>query len=291
MKDVNLPYYVPSKSYWPILGSIGLTTTMLGAASWLHEKSYGFYLFMLGSLIMAFMLFGWFRDVIIESRQNLYSPQMDRSFRWGMAWFIFSEVMFFAAFFGALYYARCLSVPWLGGQGDKSIAHTLWPNFKAVWPLLISPDSNAFVKIKHVINPWGLPILNTGLLLSSGVTLTLAHHALQKNKRLILNLFLLLTIILGLIFMTCQVMEYQEAYSEEMQLTLKSGIYGTTFFMLTGFHGAHVCIGTLMMIILCGRCFKGHFTPEKHFAFEAVAWYWHFVDIVWLILFVFVYWI
>lgn len=283
-------YYVPTKSHWPITGSIGLGIFMVGLANWIHGHAIGHYIFFAGSLCVAYMMFGWFRDVIHESHQGLYSKQMDRSFRWGMAWFIFSEVMFFAAFFGALFYAREFSVPWLGGEGHRGITHLLWPNFEATWPLLNYPDPEKFPSPHEIIGPWGLPAINTLILLTSGATITVAHWGLVKKKRAQLNIGLFLTVALGISFLCCQAYEYYEAY-HHFKLTLGSGIYGSTFFMLTGFHGAHVTIGTIMLIIILMRCLKGHFTPEHHFGFEAVAWYWHFVDVVWLFLFVFVYWL
>lgn len=281
-------YYVPASSHWPITGSIGLGCIMTGFANLLHGHPSGHYFFYFGSLCIAYMMFGWFRDVIHESHQGLYSRQMDRSFRWGMAWFIFSEVMFFAAFFGALFYARNLAVPWLGGEGSKPATHLLWPQFEAVWPLLKNPDPAMFPNPKDVIGAWGIPALNTFLLLSSGATITWAHWGIVKNSRKQLIIGLFLTVALGATFLVFQVHEYHEAY-QHLGLTLASGIYGSTFFMLTGFHGAHVTIGTIMLIVILLRCIKGHLTAEHHFAFEAVAWYWHFVDVVWLFLFVFVY--
>ncbi len=283
-------YYVPPQSHWPIAGSIGLGIFMVGLANWIHGHAIGHYIFFVGSLCVAYMMFGWFRDVVKESQQGLYSKQMDRSFRWGMAWFIFSEVMFFAAFFGALFYARHLAIPWLGGEGDRGSSHLLWPQFKATWPLLNTPDPKLFPAPKEIINAWGLPAINTLILLTSGVTITIAHWGLVKKNRAQLIIGLFLTVALGISFLCCQAYEYYEAY-HHFNLTLGSGIYGSTFFMLTGFHGAHVTIGTIMLIIILLRCLKGHFTPEHHFGFEAVAWYWHFVDVVWLFLFVFVYWL
>jgi cytochrome c oxidase subunit 3 len=283
-------YYVPAQSHWPIVGSLGLGAMMIGIANMLHKHPSGMYFFFVGALVIVYMMFGWFRDVIRESYQGLYSPQMDRSFRWGMSWFIFSEVMFFAAFFGALFYARTFSIPWLGGEGARGTTHLLWPTFEATWPLLVSPDPQMFNTPKGVINAWGIPALNTLLLLSSGVTITIAHWGLVRRKRALLILGMMATVALGATFLFFQAYEYHEAYTH-YSLTLGSGIYGSTFFMLTGFHGAHVTIGTIMLIVILIRCLKGHFTPEHHFAFEAVAWYWHFVDVVWLFLFVFVYWL
>lgn len=283
-------YYVPEQSPWPIIGAIGLSIFVVGIVQVIQQKTYGLPIAGLGFAIVVFMTVGWFSNVINESMRGLYSDQMDRSFRQGMIWFIFSEVMFFAAFFGALFYARLLAVPWLAGEGAKPWNTLLWDNFTASWPLLNNPNPKLYPAPTGVMNPWGLPALNTFILVMSGVTITIAHHALMKRKREILLTFMFLTILLGSLFLSLQVYEYYHAYTE-LGLTLKSGIYGTTFFMLTGFHGLHVTLGTLILIIIFVRCYKNHFTPEKHFAFEASAWYWHFVDVVWLFLFIFVYWL
>lgn len=285
-------YYLPAPSYWPIVGSVGLFCLLTGAANWLHGNTIGPYLFLFGAAIVVFMMFGWFGTVISENQAGLYNnPQVDRSFRWGMAWFIFSEVMFFAAFFGALFYARVLSVPWLGGEGTGDMTQLLlWPNFQATWPLLHNPGPAEFAGPKEAMEAWGLPAVNTLILLTSGVTITIAHWGLLKNKfkQMVIGQFL--TILLGIAFLICQAYEYGHAY-HAMHLRLDSGIYGTTFFMLTGFHGMHVTIGTIMLIVILLRMLRHHFSEHNHFAFEAVSWYWHFVDVVWLILFVFVYWL
>lgn len=288
-------YYVPSQSRWPIVATVGLFMTVVGAGSVMNASSAGessgmsWLVFFIGALIMAYMLFGWFGHVIQESRSGMYSEQMDRSFRWGMSWFIFSEVMFFAAFFGALLYVRVFSVPWIGGDGSNaSTGELLWPGFEATWPLMVNPDNVAFPGPKALIDPWHLPLLNTILLVASSVTVTIAHHALKNGERGKLKLFLGATIALGLVFLFFQGEEYVEAYND-LDLTLQSGIYGTTFFLLTGFHGAHVTLGTLMLIIMYFRVQKGHFDKDNHFAFEATSWYWHFVDVVWIGLFFLVY--
>lgn len=283
-------YYVPPSSRWPITGSIGLGFLMLGIANLLHGHILGHYLFLLGMICLIYMMYGWFRDVINESQQSLYNKQVDKSFRWGMGWFIFSEVMFFTAFFGVLLYVRQWALPWLGGEGAKAASHLLWPDFKAAWPLLKNPDPKLFAGPLDPMHAWGIPALNTFLLLTSGLTITIAHWALVKNRRTLLTIGLMLTIALGITFLGFQAYEYILAY-EHYKLTFASGIYGSTFFMLTGFHGAHVTLGTIMLIVIFLRCLRGHFTPEHHFGFEAVAWYWHFVDVVWLFLFVFVYWL
>src|SRR6478609_8283695 len=245
-----------------------------------------------GFALVVFMFIGWFGDVIKENNAGIYGLDVDRSFRMGMMWFIFSEVMFFAAFFGALFYARVFSVPWLGGEGTKVMGNELLhPLFENSWPTngpsKLGPRDNGTFEI---IPAFGLPALNTIILLMSGVTVTIAHHALRAGNRVVLNIFLATTFLLGFLFVYLQATEYHHAYTE-LGLTLGTGIYGSTFFMLTGFHGFHVTLGAIMLFCIWLRTLKGHFTPERHFAFEAVAWYWHFVDVVWLGLFIFVYWI
>jgi len=287
-------YYVPEQSRWPILASIALFFMAYGAGSLINaftaqeEGGAGLVLLLVGSLGMGLILLGWFSNVIHESSEGLYSPQMDRSFRWGMSWFIFSEVMFFAAFFGTLFYVRTLAVPWLGGEGDKGVSNMLWQGFTAEWPLMVTPDQEIFPGPKEVIDPWHIPLLNTILLISSSFTLTFAHKALKLEQRSKIVLWLAITILLGCVFLYFQAYEYVLAYNE-LGLTLNSGIYGATFFILTGFHGVHVTLGTFMLIVIWLRVIKGHFNSEKHFGFEAVAWYWHFVDVVWVGLFLFVY--
>ena len=284
-------YYVPGPTHWPLVGSIGLTTFLVGFASWLHQDWYGPYIFFLGFAILIGMFFGWFGQVIYENAKGYYDLRVDHSFRWGMCWFIFSEVCFFGAFFGALFYTRYWSVPLLGGQGDQPLTHmVLWSNFKAMWPLVMNPNNQVFVGAHEAMHAWGLAAINTLILLTSGVTITWAHWALKLQQQRSLLIAMMATISLGILFLICQSYEYHEAYTQ-MGLTLNAGIYGTTFFMLTGFHGLHVTIGTIMLMVILYRCYRHHFTPERHFAFEAVAWYWHFVDVVWLFLFVFVYWL
>ncbi|NNG12046.1 MAG: cytochrome c oxidase subunit 3 [Halobacteria archaeon] len=279
-------YYLPEPSYWPIVGSIGLFLTVGGIAHLLHGGTP--LVTMAGAVVLLVMLFGWFGTVIRESERGLYNDQVDMSFRMGMGWFIFSEVMFFAAFFGTLFYARVYSVPWLGGAGNNVMTNELlYPAFEAMWPT----NGPAQVGGEYrVMGAWGIPAINTMILLTSGVTVTLAHWALKKSQRAGLVLWLAATVALGFLFLGLQVYEYSHAYSE-YNLKLNTGIYGTTFFMLTGFHGLHVTLGATMLLVILFRSIKGHFTAEHHFAFEAVAWYWHFVDVVWLGLFVFVYWL
>lgn len=289
MTQAHGGYYLPEPSHWPLVGSVGLFFLLGGFAYKLHGGSS---IFMIaGAVIVAIMMFGWFGKVIRESESGQYDNQVDRSFRWGMSWFIFSEVMFFAAFFGALFYARVYSVPWLGGAGNNAMTNALlWPQFDAMWPLLQVPNPEAYAEPTAVIGAWGIPALNTLILLTSGVTVTIAHWALKQNKRAQLSFWLFVTVALGFLFVGLQAFEYVHAY-EELNLKLSSGIYGSTFFMLTGFHGMHVTVGAIMLTVMLFRSLKGHFTPENHFAFEAAAWYWHFVDVVWLGLFIFVYWL
>ncbi len=281
-------YYVPHGSPWPIVAAVALFCLMVGAVLFLDGVTSAWSL-LPGPLLLIVLFIGWFSTVIGENQKGIYNLRVDRSFRLAMMWFIFSEVMFFAAFFGALFYARMFVVPWLGGHGVKALAHfLLWPRYEATWPT----NGPGHLGGAHfeAMSPTGIAALNTLILLTSGLTITIAHHALRSGKRGRLKVFLALTFLLGFTFVALQAHEYMGAYTH-MNLKLTTGIYGTTFFMLTGFHGLHVTIGAIMLVIIWLRVLRGHFTPERHFAFEAVAWYWHFVDVVWLCLFIFVYWL
>ena len=278
-------YYFAPPSKWPVVGSTALLFLGAGTVMWMNEiQPWGYVSQLLGFAILIYMLFGWFGNVIQESEAGLYNQQVDASFRWSMGWFIFSEVMFFAAFFGALYYARVFSIPWLG-DFDNAF---LWQGYEAKWPTL-GPyfEQNPALSFQ-TMGAWGIPALNTALLLASGVTITYAHHSLIAGKRGGLIWGLVATIALGAVFMGFQIYEYVHAY-QDLNLKLTSGVFGSTFFLLTGFHGFHVTLGAIMLTVILFRCIKGHFKPESHFGFEAVAWYWHFVDVVWLGLFIFVY--
>lgn len=283
-------YYVPEQSIWPIVGAVALFLIAVGAGNLVIEmnkeqQGYGGQTLIAGLVVLLVMLIGWFKNQIDESMAGLYSDQLGRSYRQGMSWFIFSEVMFFAAFFGALFYARMIAVPWLGGASNNASTNAvLWEGFTATWPLLETPGGTTTQAMA-----WsGLPTINTIILLISSVTLHFAHTGLEQNKRKQLTLMLGVTILLGLTFLALQVEEYVHAY-RDLGLTLQSGVYGNTFFMLTGFHGLHVTLGTIILIVLFFRVLKGHFTPDNHFAFQAGSWYWHFVDVVWVMLFFFVY--
>lgn len=286
-------YFVPAQSRLPIFTALAMFLTVYGAGIMFNAMTQGVdsngeWILFAGFLFLAFILYRWFSAVITENQAGLNGPQLKQSYVWGMGWFIFSEVMFFAAFFGALFYIRNFVGPWIGGEGDKGITNYLYEGFQYNWPMLSNPDNSKFVPPHEVIHTWGLPAFNTVLLITSSITLTIAHHALRAKNRKALNIWLGATVALGLIFLYFQASEYAEAYNH-LGLTLSSGIYGSTFFMLTGFHGAHVTIGTFMLLIQFFRSLKGHFEPEDHFGFEASAWYWHFVDVVWVCLFVFVY--
>lgn len=276
-------YFVPQPSQWPALGSLAMFFFILGASLTVNSISPGPWLLLIAFLILFYVLFGWFAQVAGESEGGQYSQKIDLSFRWSMGWFIFSEVMFFAAFFGALFYARQFSLPWLSDVDSRSI---LWPNFTGTWP---SAGPGEIATPFQTIGPFPIPTINTLLLLSSGVTLTWAHHALIANRRSTAIWGMLATIVLGLIFLGFQAYEYVHAY-RDLNLKLSSGIFGSTFYMLTGFHGFHVTLGVIMLTVILFRLIKGHFRPDNHFGFEAVAWYWHFVDVVWLGLYVVVYW-
>lgn len=287
MEQTSDRYYIPHGTRWPIFGSVGLFLMLLGTALWLNKVSSGTIVLALGSVVLAVMIFGWFGTVIAENQRGAYNARVDGSFRWGMSWFIFSEVVFFAVFFGALFYTRALVIPWLAGEGNNFFTHfLLWNDFENTWPSAGPGKDLDF----EVIEAWGVPALNTAILLSSGVTITIAHHMLRAGRRAGLIVWLGATVLLGAAFLTFQADEYVHAYTE-LNLRLNSGIYGSTFFMLTGFHGLHVTLGTIMLIVIWLRSTRGHFKPDDHFAFEAVAWYWHFVDVVWLFLFIFVYWL
>jgi len=278
-------YYVPGPSPWPIVAVMAVFAILFGGALLANGFFPGLMIIILGFALFAYLLFAWFGDVVRENMAGLYSETVDSVFRQGMIWFIASELMFFVSFFGALFYLRTVSADWLVGKGYLAGTHELLYNqFTSTWPA-----TGPGVKEQYTpMRAWGVPAFNTVILLTSGATITWAHWGLKSENRGLLIRGLIATIALGLIFVILQTLEYQEAY-QHLNLTLKSGVYGSTFYILTGFHGLHVTVGAIMLASILGRCMKGHFTPENHFAFEAVAWYWHFVDVVWLGLFVFVY--
>jgi cytochrome c oxidase subunit 3 len=288
-------YYLPEPSPWPIITSSGLFLLALGLILTINSVGTGHWIMLAGAAVVIYMVIRWFGQVIGESEAGTYNSQVDMSFRLGMGWFIFSEVMFFAAFFGALFYVRNFSTDWLASGPAHDF---LWQNYHGGWPTagpegLTPVTGHEAMHGENEFTPmaaWGIPFINTLILLTSGATVTWAHWGLKKDNRAQLITGLFLTVALGLTFLSLQAFEYIHAYTE-LNLKLTTGVYGSTFFMLTGFHGLHVTLGSIMLMTILGRSVKGHFTPEHHFGFEAVAWYWHFVDVVWLGLFIFVYWL
>jgi cytochrome c oxidase subunit III len=281
-------YFVPGPSRHPVMAAVGLFFVILGAGQWINGVGWGAYSLAFGLLFWSIVLFQWFRDAVGESEQGLYGRKIDLSYRWSMSWFIFSEVMFFGAFFTALWWARTHSVPALGNIENALI----WPDFTSVWPSLqagATASPGGIVEPFQTMGPFWLPTINTALLLTSGVTLTIAHHALQAGNRGKTIAFMWMTVLLGITFLCVQGYEYFHAY-HAYNLKLNSGVFGSTFYMLTGFHGFHVFVGMLMLLFITLRLQKGHFTAARHFGFEGAAWYWHFVDVVWLGLYILVYW-
>ncbi len=271
------------------MAALGLFFVILGAGQWINGVDWGKYSLMFGMVWFLGVLYQWFSQSVAESEGGLYGHKIDLSFRWSMSWFIFSEVMFFGAFFTALWWARSHSLPSLGSLENA----LLWPDFKAIWPTAAVGATGSPADIVEpftTVGPFWLPTINTALLLTSGVTMTIAHHALIDGNRNKTIGFMWATVLLGLVFLCVQGYEYYHLYTD-LNLKLTSGIYGSTFYMLTGFHGFHVFVGMLMLLFITLRLQKGHFTPERHFGFEGAAWYWHFVDVVWLGLYVLVYWL
>jgi len=290
--DVKHDYHLVDPSPWPVVGSLGAFVMMAGAVFWMNKDYSGFWglpvngtpwIFLIGLTLVLYTMAGWWRDVIKESvQQGAHTPVVKLHLRYGMLLFIASEVMFFVAWFWAYFNAAFF-------HADVGIA--TWPPSGVV-----------------TLDPWHLPLLNTLLLLTSGTTVTWAHHAIQTGDRKGAIQGLVLTVILGVCFSFVQAYEYMHApftfgfnnlalkpFDNAMHMPLASGagnmdaIYGSTFFMATGFHGFHVIVGTIFLLVCLFRAIAGHFTPQRHFGFEAAAWYWHFVDVVWLFLFACIY--
>ncbi len=307
-------YYVPEKSSIPIVFAIATFFAGMGAANAITGN--GSTMLIAGMVAVVFTMAYWFATVTRESMAGLDTPQLNTSYVYGMGWFIFSEVMFFFAFFGALFYIRSFSMEWLGGEGPtaKALAgDLLYPNFEPTWPTMVTPEQsnitpeqlanpdylkenqivvgpehNMYLSSLNNVLTW-LPLWNTIVLLSSSATVHIAHIALKENNRKRFNFWLGITVALAFIFVILQAVEYYEAYSH-LGLKLNSGVYGTTFFMLTGFHGMHVLIGGIFLLTQLVRSTGySHFSDKEHFGFEAASWYWHFVDVVWVCLFIFVY--
>ena len=261
----NHDYHLVDPSPWPAVGSLSAFVMAVGLIFWMHGQI-GPWIALVGLLGILYTMIAWWRDVIIESRTGFHTPVVQLHLRYGMILFIASEVMFFVAWFWA-YFDPALFP-------DSSVQATRTEFLGGTWP----PEGI------QTFDPWHLPLLNTLILLTSGTTVTWAHHALIHGDREGLKWGLIATVVLGLIFSVIQAYEYSVAY-----FSFSGHIYGATFFMATGFHGAHVIIGTIFLTVCLGRALAGHFTPQKHFGFEAAAWYWHFVDVVWLFLFAAIY--
>jgi cytochrome c oxidase subunit 3 len=268
----NHEYHILPPSAWPLIGSMAALALTGGGVMWMHDNPYGKFVFALGLLGVLGVMFSWWGDVIREGRAGDHTPVVQLHLRYGMILFIASEVMFFVAWFWAFFSAALFPAPIEIVDGAAQvIANAAQP---AQWPL----------KGIEIIDPFAFPLLNTLILLCSGTTVTWAHHALIHGDRDGLKKGLLATIALGLLFTSIQAYEYIHA-----PFAFKGNIYGATFFMATGFHGFHVLVGTIFLIICYLRAKRGDFTPKAHFGFEAAAWYWHFVDVVWLFLFVSIY--
>ena len=260
------PFHLVDPSPWPAVGAASLFMVAIGAAMFMHHKTGGAIILALGFVGVLYTMFAWWRDVVKEAVvEKKHTREVSRGLRAGMALFITSEVLFFAAFFWAFFNASTL--PKLPLEDTWAIAQGVWPP-----------------KGIHPFDPWHLPFLNTLILLLSGTTVTWAHWCILHNDNKGTIKALWCTVILGLLFTACQAYEYTHA-----AFGFTQGVYATTFFMATGFHGFHVIVGTIFLGVCLGRAYKGHFTPERHLGFEFAAWYWHFVDVVWLFLFVCVY--
>ena len=281
---VHHDYHILPPSPWPLVASIAATIMMIGAVMWM-KGLFGLpagtnWVFFSGLAGVLFSMFGWWADVIKESRQGDHTPVVSLGLRYGMVLFIASEIMFFAGFFWIFFEmaifneARTL-IPEFGNWTDTAAAWSTWPP-----------------RGVEVLDAWQLPLLNTVILLLSGTTVTWAHHALQVGDRNAAKIGLAITIALGALFTAVQAYEYYHILHENLffnEEALNSTLYGSIFFMATGFHGFHVLVGTIFLTVCLIRLMVGQMSAEKHFGFEAAAWYWHFVDVVWLFLFAFVY--
>ncbi|MEM6538213.1 MAG: cytochrome c oxidase subunit 3 [Pseudomonadota bacterium] len=308
--DVKHEFHLVNPSPWPLVGSMAAAIMMIGAVTWMKSGQgepglvlgsvdnpfftlRGPSLFLVGFLGVLVTMAGWWRDVVRESLDGENTSLVIRlGLRYGMVLFIASEVMFFAGWFWAFFGAALFP-----GAGDAVMlsdgTQMLNPNGD---PAYLQNDGRIHAtggtwppEGVEPLSPWGLPLINTLILLLSGTTVTWAHHAVQVGDQKALKQGLLVTVVLGAIFSVFQVLEYREALSFDMFKFSGGGIYGASFFMATGFHGLHVLIGTIFLLVCYFRAAAGHFTPERHFGFECAAWYWHFVDVVWLFLFAFIY--
>jgi len=270
----NHDYHILPPSFWPLLGSMAAGILAVGGIMWMHKVANGPAVFGVGLMGVIATMFLWWGDVIREAHRGDHTPVVQLHLRYGMILFIASEVMFFLGWFWAYFDFSLFPAPveWVDGAAQR-VPETV-KNVLGAWP----------PKGLEVIDAFGFPLLNTVILLLSGTTVTWAHHALIHGDREGVKRGLWITILLGLLFSSIQAYEYAEAPFKFAGLN-----YGASFFMATGFHGFHVIIGTIFLIVCLARVYAGHFTPRQHFGFEAAAWYWHFVDVVWLFLFVSIY--
>ena len=260
----NHDYHLVDPDPWPIIGAFSALALFGGAVMWMHDQRYGPFITIAGFIAVLVTMWQWWANTIREAHSGYHTPVVSLHLRYGMIMFIASEVMFFLAWFWAFF--------------DSSLFPSAVDAVGSQWP----------PKGTEVLDPWGMPLLNTLILLCSGTTVTWAHHALIHGDREGLKKGLWCTILLGMLFTSIQAYEYAQA-PFAFKLSNGGNIYGSTFFMATGFHGFHVLVGTIFLIVCLARAYKGHFTPGQHFGFEAAAWYWHFVDVVWLFLFTTVY--
>jgi cytochrome c oxidase subunit 3 len=268
----NHDYHILPPDQWPLIGAFSALALTGGGVMWMHDNPYGKFVFLLGLLGVVTTMFSWWSNVVRESHEGHHTPVVQLHLRYGMILFIASEVMFFVAWFWAFFSSALFPAPI--EMVDGAVQPIADATTVASWPM----------HGIEVLDPFGFPLLNTFILLCSGTTVTWAHHALIHGDRDGLKKGLWCTILLGMLFTSIQAYEYAQA-----PFTFAGTIYGATFFMATGFHGAHVIIGTIFLMVCLARAYKGDFTPKQHFGFEAAAWYWHFVDVVWLFLFVSIY--
>ena len=290
MLNKSKKYYVPASSNWPLVGSFALFCLLDGLATWVHGDWFAYFLLLFGFIILLYMIHGWLGDVIRENRLGLSrDDQVERSFRLGVYWFMFSEAMFFGAMFGALFFIRVFTLPILGGA--ENITHiVLWPSFNAAWPLLQNPDPSAYIGSQVVISPWGIPLLSSCVILLSVITISLAYWAILKEFRRMSMVLQVVTILLGLFFLLLQANEYVSVNTVQ-GMTLASGIYATTYYVLTGFYAVHMTVGITILTVMLYRMKKHDFNKQNNFAFKAATWFWYFISILWLLVFVFVYWL
>ncbi len=285
-------YYVPEHSSRPIMTAIGLFFLGLGAIFLTEEPHVGLVLAGMGAVIIVITLFLWFRDVVIESRKGLHDDQMDRTYRWGMFWFLFAQFMLMGGFFGTLVYASTVVLPTLSGTSGVAnhLTHLLlWPNFSSQWPPLQTPNPQEFIGPHHIVTAWGWPAINTLLMLISVITLAIAHHSMNKrghNK--LFNICLIITFIIGIIVAVVQFDSIISAASH-YGITLGSGIYGSFFMMIHVLVFLNIFISLLILLFLIPRCWLGHFNQQRHFAIDAISWLWYFSGAMWLITFILVY--